>query len=63
MLLIDLVGKLWYGNADWDRRKRGLNPIASSHVEPYHAHPLDKLVYERQKKRILLDDRHTGSPD
>lgn len=59
MLLINAVGKLWYGEKEWDRRKKGLNPIESTHVEPFHKHPLDKLVYDRQKERIMRDDRHS----
>ena len=55
MLVVDLVGKLWYGEHDWDRKKRGLSPIEYTPVEPYHAHPLDKRVWERQQKRIMRD--------
>lgn len=63
MLIVDLVGRLWYGKNDWDRKKRGLNPIEYTPVEPYHAHPLDKMVWDKQKKRIMRDDRHTGRTD
>lgn len=66
--MVDLVGKLWYGKTDWDRKKRGLGPLDETVVEPYHASPFDELVWEAQKKRKMeqkenADDRHTGRPN
>ena len=60
MFLINLIGKAWYGEVEWNKRKTGQPLIDRQWVEPYFSHPLEREAWLMRRSKFRKSDGHTG---